>query len=79
MSQFDITQLLNGNWYATDGRITVGADVPCIMRKRRGLNPGTGASAQMLYVRLPDGNTVYIRPFPDGTISVQVTNREVYF
>ena len=78
---FDITQLINGNWTASNGQITVGSDIPCIMRKRRGIKAnGTGGIAEMLYVELPNGGPrVYIRPHADGTISVYVTDREVYF
>lgn len=78
---FDITQLLNGNWTASNGQITVVSDIPCIMRKRRGVHAnGTGGITEMLYVELPNGGPrVYIRPFPDGTISVFVSNREIYF
>jgi hypothetical protein len=79
MQHFDIAQLLNGNWTASNGQIFVASDIPCVMRKRRGINSGTGMMSEMLYVRLPNGNTVYIRPFSDGTITVRVTDREVYF
>lgn len=80
MPHFDITQLLNGNWTASNGQITVGSDIPCIMRKRCGIKAnGTGGMTEMLYVELPNGGPrVYIRPFPDGTIGVRISDREIY-
>lgn len=75
---FEIGSAPGGILVASNNRVTVSSDFPCYMRKRRGVAVGGGA-AEMLYVQLKDGPRVYVRQFPDGSVAVQITQKELYF
>lgn len=75
---FEIGSAPGGILVAGNGKVTVSSEFPCYMRKRRGFSMG-GSAAEMLYVQLKDGPRVYVRQFADGSVAVQITDREIYF
>lgn len=75
---FEIGSASNGTLVASNSRVTVASEFPCYMRKRRGRGIG-GFTAEMLYVQLKDGPRVYVRQFADGSVAVQISEKEIYF